>query len=303
MQFFKNANYSFIAIRRRAILVSAILILIGLGFTAVHEGYNTSIDFAGGTLIEIRFDKAVDLGTIRQLVENAGYTGAEVTRFGSPNEILIKIKAIGDANEASEKLEKLLKTNVATESNGVDIRRVESVGPKIGSELKMAAFWAIIYSLAGIIVYISWRFEFRFAIAAILALIHDVLITLGFFSVTDREISIAVIAAVLTIVGYSLNDTIVVFDRIREDLRTRKREGYANVINLAINETLSRTIITSGTTLIVVIALAILGGPVIQDFALTLLVGIVAGTYSSIFIAAPILVEWEQWRGKHKRRK
>ncbi|MFQ5511241.1 MAG: protein translocase subunit SecF [Candidatus Krumholzibacteriia bacterium] len=306
MRFFKNPRINFVGARRNAAILSLVLIGAGLGSVAVHRGFNTSIDFAGGTLVEIHFDPPVELTEVRRVLADAGYEGAEVTHFGSEEEVLIKIKNIGDASEASDAIGAALEESFVNQDaarDSIDMRRVESVGPKIGAELKTASFWAIIYSLAGIVVYISWRFEFRFAIAAIVALVHDVLFTLGFFSVTNRELSIPVIAAILTIVGYSLNDTIVVFDRIREDLRSRKREGYSVVVNASINETLSRTIITSLTTLVVVICLAVLGGPVIRDFALTLMVGVLVGTYSSIFIASPVLVEWENWRVRSRKRK
>lgn len=300
MYFFKNPNIAFIKVRRGAMLISAIVILAGAASVAVHRGFNMSIDFSGGTLVEIRFiDRHVELNEVRAAVEEAGFAGAEVTHFGSEDEVLIKVKNIGRAADASEKISETLADRFGEAS--IDMRRVESVGPKIGSELKAAAFWAIIYSLAGIVVYISWRFEFRFAVAAIIALIHDVCITLGFFSVTGRELSIPVIAAILTVVGYSLNDTIVVFDRIRENFKSRRREGHHVVINASINETLSRTIITSLTTLVVVVCLSVLGGPVIRDFALTLLVGVVVGTYSSVFIASPVLVEWQNWRNARQK--
>lgn len=301
MQFFRNAHFNFIGMRRRVMPISLVLILAGMVSVAFHKGFNSSIDFAGGTLVEIQFENPVPLDEVRNVVDNAGLAGAEITNFGSDREFLIKVKHVGEAAETARQVESALQEKMSDRK--IDIRRVETVGPKIGSELKTAAFWAIIYSLAGIVVYITWRFEFRFAIAAIIALIHDVLFTLGFFSITNREISIPVIAGLLTVVGYSLNDTIVVFDRIRENLHTRKREGYAVVINSSINETLSRTIITSLTTLIVVISLVAIGGPVIRDFALTLLVGIAVGTYSSIYIASPVLVEWEDWRSKHRKRK
>lgn len=302
MQLFKNARVDFIRIRRRAIVLSVILIVSGLVSVAIHKGFNAGIDFAGGTLVEVQFTKGTaPLSKVRSLMEGAGFEGVEATNFGATNEVLIKIKSIGEAADAANAIEETLRSGFG--EGAFEVRRVETVGPKIGSELRTAAFWAIIYSLAGIIVYISWRFEFRFAVAAILALIHDVLFTLGFFSVSDREISIPVIAAILTIVGYSLNDTIVVFDRIRENLRARKREGYNAVVNSSINETLSRTVVTSLTTLFVVLCLVVLGGPVIRDFALTLMVGIIAGTYSSIFIASPVLVEWEQWRAKRRKRR
>lgn len=297
MQFFKNPNINFIGRYRRVAVVSIVLILIGLVSVGIHKGFNLSIDFAGGTLVEVRFADPVLLPPIRDAIAAAGYTGAEVTHFGSDQEVLIKVKAIGDPEEMSQGIGKVLEEDFS----GFEFRRVESVGPKIGGELKKASFWAIIYSLAGIVVYISWRFQFRFAIAAIIALIHDVFITLGFFSVTNLELSIPVIAAILTVVGYSLNDTIVVFDRVREDLHSHRREGYTSVVNGAINETLSRTIVTSLTTLIVVLSLVFFGGAVVRDFALTLTVGILVGTYSSIFIASPVLVEWEDWRAKRKK--
>ncbi|MCK4773944.1 MAG: protein translocase subunit SecF [Candidatus Krumholzibacteria bacterium] len=304
MRLIKETHIDFISVRRRTMNLSLALIVVGFVSVAIHKGFNMGIDFAGGTLVEVRFEPAVPLEEVRAVVESAGFSGAEVTHFGDEKEVLIKVKAIGAAAEASERITLALREHFADSFADADgLRRVESVGPKIGSELKTAAFWAIIYSLAGIVVYISWRFEFRFAVGAIIALIHDVLITLGFFSVTDREISIPVIAGILTVVGYSLNDTIVVFDRIRENLRSRKREGYQNVVNASINETLSRTIITSLTTLAVVLCLVILGGPVIRDFALTLLVGVLVGTYSSIFVASPVLVEWEAWQVRRKKRK
>ncbi len=184
----------------------------------------------------------------------------------------------------------------------IEIRRTETVGPKIGAELKEAAFWAIIYALLGIVVYISWRFQLRFAIAAIIALIHDVVFTLGIFSVIGLEVSLAVIAAILTIVGYSLNDTIVVFDRIRENLHSKRRENYEKLVNSSLNETLSRTVITSVTTMFVVVSLVIFGGAVIRDFAITLLIGIFVGTYSSIFIASPVLVEWQNWKAARSQK-
>ena len=300
MQFFKTPNIGFIRVRRKAMLVSLVLILVGLGSIVFHNGFNASIDFAGGTVVEIRTETEIPLSQIREIVSNAGFSANEVTQFGDPKEILIKVKRVGEAAHAAEKIKDAIVEGIGQD---IEIRRMETVGPKIGSELKTAAFWAIIYSLAGIVVYISWRFQFKFAVAAIIALIHDVLITLGFFSLTNLEISLPVIAAILTIVGYSLNDTIVVFDRIRENMRIRKREGFDATVNISINETLSRTIITSLTTLVVVLCLVLLGGEVIHDFAIALLVGVTAGTYSSIFVASPALVEWHASRSKRTKAK
>jgi preprotein translocase SecF subunit len=298
MQFFKTPNIGFVRVRRKAMLISLLCILAGVVSMVAHKGFNASIDFAGGTIVEIRTENELPLHQVREIVAKAGFAANEVTRFGDPKEILIKVKRIGEAANAAEKIQTALKTEAG---QNVEIRRMETVGPKIGGELKTAAFWAVIYSLALIIVYVSWRFQFKFAIAAIIALAHDVLITLGFFSLTNREISLPVIAAILTIVGYSLNDTIVVFDRIRENMRFRKRESFDVTVNVSINETLSRTIITSFTTLLVVLSLVIFGGEVIRDFALALLVGISVGTYSSIFVASPIIIEWNASHSKHAK--
>jgi preprotein translocase subunit SecF len=295
MQFFRTPNINFIGTRRRAMLLSLVCLLIGVASIVIHGGFETSIDFAGGALIEIKLpDKPVPLQDIRDLVDASGFSGTEVTNFGAPNEYLIKVKAVGNATEVADSIKTVIEAGI--QGQKIDIRRTETVGPKIGSELKTASFWSVIYSLLGIVVYITWRFQFRFAIAAIIALIHDVLFTLGFFSVVDLEISLPVIAAILTIVGYSLNDTIVVFDRIRENVHGKRRESYDKLVNGSINETLSRTIITSLTTLLVVLSLVLFGGAVIRDFAITLLVGIIVGTYSSIFIASPILVEWQNFK-------
>jgi preprotein translocase SecF subunit len=286
-------------VRRQALLASAVAIVVGLVMMGVHTGLRQSIDFTGGALVEFQVPEPIPLQDLRVMMADAGFPGAEVTRFGAPTEYLIKAKAVGNADEVATQIKDTLVERIDQQ---VDIRRTESVGPKIGSELRTAAFWAIIYSMLGILAYITWRFEFRFAAAAIIATTHDVLVTLAFFSVTGIEVSLAVIAAILTIVGYSLNDTIVVFDRIRENLHTRRRDNYEKLVNASINETLSRTIITSLTTLFVVLSLVLFGGEVIRDFVLTLLVGVIVGTYSSIFIASPVVVEWHNWRAARARR-
>jgi len=300
MQFFKTPHINFIGNRRKAMMISAILLMIGMGSVVIHKGFRASIDFVGGALVEIQLVHPVPLQEIRDVIADAGYDGAEVTLFGADNEYLIKVKAVGNSADVAQELKNALAENI--DPSEIDIRRTESVGPKIGNELRTAAFWAIIYSLLGIIVYVSWRFEFRFAVAAIVALIHDILFTLGFFSIVNLEVSLAVIAAILTIVGYSLNDTIVVFDRIRENLHTRRRDSYESLVNASINETLSRTLITSLTTLLVVLSLVLFGGEVIKDFALTLLVGVIIGTYSSVFIASPVLVEWQLRRAARSKK-
>ncbi|HEX5132237.1 MAG TPA: protein translocase subunit SecF [Candidatus Krumholzibacteria bacterium] len=296
MQFFEKANVNFVGVRRRTMMVSVVVIFAGLVSVALHRGFKSSIDFAGGALIEIGTEQPVPVSEIRTLVTSAGFEGAEITRFGEDGDYLIKVKSVGDAATVADSLKNVVSAGIGGQK--VDLRRVESVGPKIGSELRTAALWAVVYSLIGILIYVGWRFDFRFAVAAIIATAHDVFITLAFFSFTGMEISLSVIAALLTIVGYSLNDTIVVFDRIRENLGIKRRENFDTLVNSSVNETLSRTVITSGTTVLSLIALLAFGGEVIRDFALTLTVGVVVGTYSSIFIASPVLIEWQNRRPK-----
>ncbi|MBN1825137.1 MAG: protein translocase subunit SecF [Candidatus Eisenbacteria bacterium] len=304
MQFLTNTNFEFINHRRKAFVVSAILIAIGLFSILFHKGLNYSIDFVGGSILEVRFDEPVPTGDIRSSVASTGVGTFEVQKFGDPREILIRVEKSSESGELGSTLLAAFQRDFPDRK--AELRREESVGPRIGAELRKKAFLAILFALLGILIYISFRFEFRFAVAAVIALIHDVLITLGAFSLFNMEISLAVIAAFLTIVGYSLNDTIVVFDRIREDLRLYSRQPYDRVLNTAINRTLSRTILTSTTTLVVVLFLLFVGGSVIRDFSIALTVGVVIGTYSSIYVASPILVEWFGWasaRSKSKRMK
>jgi preprotein translocase subunit SecF len=308
---FHNANYNFVKVRRRAMMISAIIILAGAVSILLHKGLKESIDFSGGALVEIALEKPVPVQEVRSIVEHAGFGGAEITRFGQESSYLIKVKELAaesgaganaaapaDSNMTPER--RVAKTIEAALSAGiqgqkVEVRRVETVGPKVGGELRKAAFLAVIYSLLGILIYISWRFQFRFAVAAIIATAHDALVMLAFFSFAGLEMSVSGIAAILTVVGYSLADTVVVFDRIRENLGLRRREDMGTLINTSINETLSRTIITSGTVMLTLVALLVFGGAVIREFALAMIVGTIAGTYSSIFIAAPILLEWQMW--------
>jgi preprotein translocase subunit SecF len=292
MQFFRETHINFLGQRKFAITVSALLILIGLASLIVKGGPVYGIDFLGGTEVQVQFPRAVPIGQVRQAMVNVGFGQAEIKQFGTPNDLLIRVQQQQTSTEISDQI--ILGLQQAFPDNAPDKRFVESVGPKIGQELRDAAVWAVVISLGLILVYISFRFEFVFATGAVAALVHDVLITLGFFSLLDLEISLAVVAAFLTLVGYSLNDTIVVYDRIRENLKIYRRETrpIEDVINLSINQTLSRTTLTSGLTLIVVVALYAFGGEVLHNFAFCMLAGIIVGTYSSIFIAAPIVVEW-----------
>jgi preprotein translocase subunit SecF len=296
MNMFGESNIDFVGRRGIAAVISLALILVGLASLVVKNGPAYSIDFTGGSLLQIQFAEPVPVDVVRAKLQEVGYSAAQIQRFGEPNELLIRIPDTGD-DEAIETVKESLRESWPD----LELRREEVVGPKIGGELRVAALEAIVFALVLILVYITIRFEFRFAVAAIVALVHDVLITLGAFSLMGHEISLAVIAAFLTIVGYSLNDTIVVFDRIRENLRVPARTAHDIILNRSVNQSLSRTIITSGTTILVVMILLVFGGEVLRDFALALVIGIVVGTYSSIFIATPVLVEWQKrWPRKVK---
>ena len=296
-QLFKDANYRIIQRRRVLMAISLAAILIGIGSLIIKGGPAYGIDFKGGYKFIVKFVDPVELSRVRQVVGELGFTSNKVSDFGSDDEVVIILpadEALTRGDDAGGDAVQLRLGEGLRAAFAVEEISQEKVGPKIGGELRIQALWAILYSLLGIIVYITWRFEFKFSIAAIIALVHDVLITVGIFSLLDKQIDLTVLGALLTLVGYSLNDTIVVFDRIRENLNARRRgESYEGLVNASINQTLSRTVITGGTTLIVLAFLLFLGGAVIQDFAFTLFIGIIVGTYSSIFIASPILVEWQ----------
>jgi len=289
-------NINFMHIKKYALLFSGALILVSAISLLLHSGPNYGIDFMGGTLVQIRFKEPITASDIRSQINIAKVDTVLIQRFGpvENHEFLLRMaQSSEDLQGLSGKIREALEQKFGM--GNLEVRRVEMVGPKVGKDLRRKGAWAMIYALGGILIYIAWRFEFKYAIGAIVALIHDVAITVGAFSLTNREISLPIIAAILTIIGYSLNDTIVVYDRIRENSRKRRREAFQQVINKSINETLSRTTLTALTTLFVVIALFILGGGIINDFAFALLVGITVGTYSSIFIASPILIYWGKW--------
>ncbi len=306
MEFIKpGSNYNFIGIRWYMMALSIAVILAGL-LSIYMRGLNYGIDFAGGTLVQIRFDKKVHIDELRRLVSSR-FKGSDVSvqdfgeRGSKGKEFIIRIEK---SSVSPEKVAKTLKEFLESKfpENRVRVRRVEVVGPKAGSELRRKGLLAIFYSIIGLLIYITWRFEFRFAVGAIIALVHDVLVTVGIFSLLNKEFNLPILAAVLTILGYSLNDTIVVFDRIRENMRRLKKVGFEELVNRSINETLSRTILTSLTTMIVVVVLFIFGGGVIRDFAFALIVGIVSGTYSSIYIASPVVIDLGRLMGRGKKR-
>ena len=302
MRFFKNTSIDIIGKRRIAFLISGLIIIIGIVSLIINHGPKYGIDFTGGVSIELNLTpvskdaKVVDIQEIRDILDKEGIKDVEIQDIKDSEGrtlILIKTQATEiNGVKLSDKILEIIKKNFPQNIDpNTFIRMQQEIGPRIGEELKGKALLAIFWALVGIILYIWWRFEFTFGIAAVIALFHDVLITIGIFSITGKEMSLPVVAALLTIVGYSLNDTIVVFDRIREDLKKFRRESYVNVFNHSINETLSRTIITSLTTFVVVLSLYLFGGSVIHDFAFALLIGIIVGTYSSVFVASPIMVE------------
>jgi len=292
MRFLTETNIDFLSMRRFGFVISGSFILAGIVSLLLQGGPRLSIDFTGGTLAQIRFEEAPDIAKVRSALESLNVGIGEVQTFGTPNEILIRLQLSQNAENLTSELKAALQAQFPDQS--IDFRRVETVGPKIGSELKGKAFFAVFTAIIGILIYISIRFELKFAIGAIVALIHDVLITLGVFSILNYEISLAIIAAFLTIVGYSLNDTIVVFDRVRENMKLLKNIDYKTIFNKSINESLSRTIITSLTTFAVVFTLYIAGGEVIRYFAFAMIVGVIVGTYSSIYVASPVVFLWQQ---------
>ena len=301
MEIFKRQTHiDFMGKIRIALTLSAILILLGIVSVVLHGGLRYGIDFEGGTLVQLKFKNPPIIEDIRDGLKTLGLGDSTIQEFGSPTDILIRVQR---SEEKLEEVGSAIKESLKDRFNldEISVERVEMVGPKVGRDLREKALLSIVYAVIGILIYISWRFEFQYAIAAIIALIHDVLITMGAFSIADKEFTLVIVAAFLTIIGYSLNDTIVVFDRIRENYRRKGKMSLFDLINMSINQTLSRTLLTSGTTLLVVVALFFLGGEIIHDFSFALLIGVLVGTYSSIFIASVFLLYWEtKFKSKKK---
>ncbi len=285
MQLFKNTpDFDFMSRRYIAIMLSAIVLLIAVGSLATR-GLNLGIDFTGGTIIEVGYPDSADLASVRAELGDNGYDDAIIQHFGTTREVLIRVaprEAVSNA-DLSNKVIAVLK-----KSNDVEVRRVEFVGPQVGDELTNDGGLALLYALGGILIYVYFRFEFRFALGSVAALIHDVIIVMGVISILGMEFNLTVLAAILAVIGYSLNDTIVVFDRIRENFRKMRKGSPVEVVNTSLNQTFSRTLITSITTLLVLFALFFLGGEVIGGFALALIIGVFVGTYSSIYVASNI---------------
>lgn len=313
MEFFrKQTHIDFIGRRRLPIAVS-VLLLIGTFVALFTKGLNFGLDFTGGTLVELSYKEPVQVAHIRKQLGTAGLTDTVVQHFGTSRDVMVRIPVRKETDSAalSNQVVEILRTDTneklvrsrpgkaqqcSTMANGkvvdcyIQVRRVEFVGPQVGEELTEKGGLALLYTLIAILIYVMFRFEWRFAVGAIIAIAHDVLLTFGFFSVMQLEFSLSVLAAMLAVLGYSLNDTIVVFDRIRENFRRLRKESTVEVMNAAINQTLSRTIITSATTFLTVLALFFFGGEIIHGFAVALMVGIVVGTYSSIYIATPAVL-------------
>lgn len=298
-----KTNFDFMGKRRYAFMFSGIMVLLGIiGLIQVGRGAaNLGIDFAGGTAVQLKFDQPIRIDEARKALESNGLGDAELQEFGQDNKLLIRVKASTTIEEkTAEKVVAIFRKEFPENTFVVDSST--EIGPSIGKKLQGDALVAIIVSFAGIILYIAARFELRFGIAAALATFHDVLAVLGAFYVLDKEITLLVVTALLTLAGYSLTDTVVVFDRIRENLRLRRREQEELMINNAINQVLSRTIVTSLTVVLVLIPLTVAGGEVLHDFSLALLWGVIFGTYSSVFVASPLLLLWPSSSGRLLKR-
>ncbi len=299
-----NMKIAFLSMRKLGFGVSTGVVLLGLVSIVAINGLSPGIDFAGGTLLELHFDPPVKIEDLRKEMDQLDLGSAEIKEFGTPNDILIRVTQTQTGTDLADGIKKVIRAGFGShiQDELEWMRREEKVGPNIGEELSEAAVRAVLVSLLLILIYMAWRFHrFLYGIAAVAALFHDVLITLGLLSLLDVEITLAVVAGLLAIVGYSLNDTIVVFDRIRENLNMRRQDSFAGLLNLSINDCLSRTMITSLTTLMAVLVLMIWGGEVIRDFTITLMIGILVGTYSSIFIASPVLFYGQERAAKKER--
>lgn len=277
---------NFMGQRKLALVFSALLLLVAIGSLATRQ-LQWGLDFTGGTLVEVNYSETADLGDIRELLDTGGYAGAVVVSFGSDRDVMIRLPQ-GHADTEGNALLRLLQQSFS--QGVVELRRIEFVGPQVGDELREQGGLAMLLALGLVMIYIAFRFQFKFAVGAVTALVHDVIITLGFFSVIGLEFDLTVLAALLAVIGYSLNDTIVVSDRIRENFRKLRKSDPIEIINISLSETLGRTLVTSLTTMLVLISLAVFGGEMINGFATALLVGVVVGTYSSIYVAANTLV-------------
>ena len=305
MRLFAHANYDFLGRRHIAYLITLLLTIPGLLYVLIR-GVNYSVEFTGGTLIQVQTQKPVDAGAVRNALADRGVQGAEIQSFGSDRELVIRARVAKEGSDANDTQATAAALQQALDAvlgaGNYTILRTEAVGPKVGGELRHKAVMAILLSFVAVLIYLAYRFEWRFGVAAVIATAHDILASIAFIGIARLEVSLFVVAGLMTIIGYSLNDTIVIFDRIRENLHLRKRDQFEDILNRSINETLPRTVFTGTTALGSLLALSLLGGDVVRPFALLMLFGVIVGTFSSIFIAAPALLEIEKrWPGPAAR--
>jgi preprotein translocase subunit SecF len=297
-----DTRFDFIGKKKITLWISTLAILISFGSILYHGGLRYGVDFSGGLVAEIKFSKPIDISELRNATDAIGLRDAVVQKFGGENEFLIRIEKTSSDLEA---MSKSIQTSLQEQFKGkpLEIRRVEVVGPKVGKDLKTKAMWAVGLAFVAILIYVAFRFhEFSYGLGGIVALFHDVVVTFGAVSIFNIEFSLNVLAVILTIIGFSINDTIVIFDRVRENIKKMRKEDLVTIFNVSINETLGRTILTTGTVMMVVLILFFFAGEVIHDFTIALIVGLITGTYSTVYIASPVVLFWEQNISKGKRR-
>jgi preprotein translocase subunit SecF len=295
LQLLKELNIDYMGWRVPATIGSVVVLTLFLA-AMLLRGFNLGLDFTGGTVIEVGYENPTELSPVTQALTEAGFSGATVQHFGSRKDVMIRLAPQGDEEASAAVSDRVFAALSAAADGKVDLRRVEFVGPQVGEELREQGGLALLFALIGVLIYVVVRFEWRFAVGAVAATVHDIIVTVGVFAVFQIPFDLTVLAAVLAVLGYSLNDTIVIFDRVRENFRRIRKGTVIEIVNKSVNETMSRTIITSGTTLMVVLALYFLGGEIISGFSLALIVGIVSGTYSTIYIATAIAI----WLGISK---
>ncbi len=303
MEFFRQTNFDFIGMRKFTYAFSIISLLLAIVFLIINGGPNYGVDFTGGTSIHVRFNAPTDPGQIRSAISAAGYGDAEIKNLGnkSENMFLIRVGLSGSDVQAGDIIQRELNSKLADHPH--EILSVTQIGPKIGGELRTSAMYAVVVGLLGMLIYISWRFEFKFAVGAVVSLFHDVIFVLGIYTILGMEMSLTALAAFLTIVGYSINDTIVVYDRIRENVKLLRREPLDKIMNISVNQTLSRTLLTGVSTLVVLAVLFFKGGEVIHGFAFALFIGTVIGTYSSVYVASVLALDWDKYLEVRKQKK
>lgn len=308
MRIFENTHYDFLGKRKLFYIVSLSIIVIGFIVLIATRSIPLGIDFSGGTELQLKFEKDIDISELREAMDEAGFAGMEIKSMGSDKDVLLRTPMQEEGQIVSDRIQAGVKVKIP--DNSFEVLRMDKVGPKIGAELRRNALFAVLFSLIAILIYLSFRFQFVFAVGAVIALFHDVLITIAVIAIADAvfpnlrlEFNQSMLAAFLTLVGFSSNDTVIVFDRIRENIKLYKNEDIEEVMNKSINATLSRTVITSGTVFLTVLVLFLFGGEVNRSFAFTFGIGIITGTYSSVFIASALVVDWKERANKILRDK